>query len=81
MSAAPVRIAYRVPNAVRVPPAGGWGSIVAHKRLGADLFLLGFLHYQEEVECFGKRVLPLVRELEAQLPHSGPKSVSVAVPA
>ena len=32
--------------------------IVAYKRLGVDLFLLGFLHYQEEVEYFGKRVLP-----------------------
>ena len=31
-----------------------------------NLFLLGFLHYLEEVEYFGKRVLPLVRELEAQ---------------
>lgn len=44
--------------------------IVAYKRLGVDLFLLGFLHYHEEVEYFGKRVLPLVRELEAQLPES-----------
>ena len=42
--------------------------IVAYKKLGVDLFLLGFLHYHEEVEYFGKRVLPLVRELEAQLP-------------
>jgi dimethylsulfone monooxygenase len=33
-----------------------------------DLFLLGFLHYQEEVEYFGTRVLPLVRELEARQP-------------
>ena len=40
--------------------------IVAFKRRGVDLFLLGFLHYLEEVEYFGKRVLPLVRELEAQ---------------
>ncbi|SDR23322.1 FMNH2-dependent dimethyl sulfone monooxygenase [Thermostaphylospora chromogena] len=40
--------------------------IVAYKRLGVDLFLLGFLHYLEEVEYFGKRVLPLVRELEAE---------------
>ncbi|MBZ4019042.1 dimethylsulfone monooxygenase SfnG [Streptomyces purpurogeneiscleroticus] len=40
--------------------------IVAYKRLGVDLFLLGFLHYLEEVEYFGERVLPLVRELEAQ---------------
>ncbi|MEU1263848.1 dimethylsulfone monooxygenase SfnG [Streptomyces cellulosae] len=43
--------------------------IVAYKRLGVDLFLLGFLHYHEEVEYFGKRVLPLVRELEAQQPE------------
>jgi len=28
--------------------------------------LAGFLHFQEEVEYFGKRVLPLVRELEAK---------------
>ena len=30
-----------------------------------NLILGGFLHYLEEVEYFGKRVLPLVRELEA----------------
>jgi dimethylsulfone monooxygenase len=42
--------------------------IVAYKRLGVDLFLLGFLHYLEEVEYFGKRVLPLVRELETARP-------------
>ncbi|WP_190125542.1 dimethylsulfone monooxygenase SfnG [Streptomyces inusitatus] len=40
--------------------------IVAYKRLGVDLLLLGFLHYLEEVEYFGRRVLPLVRELEAR---------------
>ncbi|WP_416975893.1 dimethylsulfone monooxygenase SfnG [Streptomyces sp. 4F14] len=40
--------------------------IVAYRKLGVDLFLLGFLHYHEEVEYFGKKVLPLVRELEAQ---------------
>lgn len=38
--------------------------IVAYKRVGVDLILGGFLHFQEEVEYFGKRVLPLVRELE-----------------
>lgn len=38
--------------------------IVALKRAGADLILLGFLHFQEEVEYFGKHVIPLVRELE-----------------
>ena len=39
--------------------------IVAYKRLGVDLILGGFLHFQEEIEYFGERVLPLVRELEA----------------
>ncbi|MEJ0046146.1 MAG: dimethyl sulfone monooxygenase SfnG [Rhodospirillales bacterium] len=40
--------------------------IIAMKAAGANLILLGFLHFQEEVEHFGKRVIPLVRELEAQ---------------
>ena len=40
--------------------------IVALKAVGVDLVLSGFLHFQEEVEYFGKRVLPLVRELEAR---------------
>ncbi|KWA16126.1 dimethylsulfone monooxygenase SfnG [Burkholderia territorii] len=40
--------------------------IVALKAVGVDLVLAGFLHFIEEVEYFGKRVLPLVRELEAQ---------------
>ena len=40
--------------------------IVELKAAGADLVLLGFLHFQEEVEAFGKQVLPLVRELEAR---------------
>jgi dimethylsulfone monooxygenase len=39
--------------------------IVALKAIGVDLVLAGFLHYLEEVEYFGKKVLPLVRELEA----------------
>lgn len=38
--------------------------IVAFKRVGVDLILGGFLHFQEEIEYFGKKVLPLVRELE-----------------
>ncbi|WP_392896579.1 dimethylsulfone monooxygenase SfnG [Streptomyces sp. LN699] len=49
--------------------------IVAYKLLGVDLLLLGFLHYLEEVEYFGKRVLPLVRELEAALPEREPATV------
>jgi FMNH2-dependent dimethyl sulfone monooxygenase len=40
--------------------------IIALKDAGADLILLGFLHFQEEVEFFGKNIIPLVRELEAK---------------
>jgi FMNH2-dependent dimethyl sulfone monooxygenase len=40
--------------------------IVAYRRLGVDLILAGFLHFQEEIEYFGAKVLPLVRELESQ---------------
>lgn len=41
-------------------------SIVALKAIGVDLILSGFLHFQEEVAYFGEKVLPIVRELEAQ---------------
>jgi dimethylsulfone monooxygenase len=40
--------------------------ILALKDAGANLILLGFLHFQEEVAYFGKHVIPLVRELEAK---------------
>ncbi|KWT69071.1 methylene tetrahydromethanopterin reductase [Hyphomicrobium sulfonivorans] len=40
------------------------------KDSGADLILLGFLHFQEEVEFFGKNVIPLVRKLEAERPYA-----------
>jgi len=39
--------------------------IVAFKAAGVNLILGGFLHYLEDVEQFGKKVVPLVRELEA----------------
>jgi FMNH2-dependent dimethyl sulfone monooxygenase len=39
--------------------------IIALKNVGVNLVLLGFLHFQEEVEYFGKHVIPLVRKLEA----------------
>jgi len=39
--------------------------IVALKAVGVDLVLTGFLHFIEEVEYFGQKVLPLVRALEA----------------
>jgi FMNH2-dependent dimethyl sulfone monooxygenase len=45
--------------------------IVAYKQRGVDLMLLGFLHYLEDVAYFGERVLPLVRELEAEAAASG----------
>lgn len=38
--------------------------IIALKNVGVDLILSGFLHFIEEVEYFGQKVLPLVRELE-----------------
>lgn len=38
--------------------------IVALKQAGVDLLLLAFLHFQEEVEYFGREIIPLVRELE-----------------
>ncbi len=40
--------------------------IVALKRIGVDLVLAGFLHFIEEVEYFGREVLPRVRQLEAE---------------
>jgi FMNH2-dependent dimethyl sulfone monooxygenase len=40
--------------------------ILEYRAAGVDLVLAGFLHYLEEVEYFGKRVLPLVREFESQ---------------
>ncbi|BCQ35194.1 dimethyl sulfone monooxygenase SfnG [Erwinia rhapontici] len=40
--------------------------IIALKEAGVSLMLLGFLHFQEEVEFFGLEVIPLVRELERQ---------------
>lgn len=41
--------------------------IVEYKKIGVNLFLTGYLHFQEEVEAFGRDVLPIVRELEADL--------------
>ncbi|WP_421698188.1 dimethylsulfone monooxygenase SfnG [Ancylobacter sp.] len=46
--------------------------IIELKRNGIDLVLAGFLHFQEEVEYFGARVLPLVRELEAEAARRTP---------
>ncbi|MDA3627751.1 dimethyl sulfone monooxygenase SfnG [Saccharopolyspora sp. WRP15-2] len=45
--------------------------IVEYKKRGANLLLLGFLHYLDDVEHFGRYVLPIVRELEAELDRTG----------
>jgi dimethylsulfone monooxygenase len=41
--------------------------IIDYRKLGVGLILSGFLHFQEEVDYFGLKVLPIVRELEAEL--------------
>lgn len=46
--------------------------IVELKAVGVDLVLTGFLHFIEEVEYFGRKVLPLVRELEARAAAAQP---------
>ncbi|MDN5750175.1 MAG: dimethyl sulfone monooxygenase SfnG [Pseudonocardia sp.] len=45
---------------------------IEYKRRGANLLLLGFLHFQEEVEYFGAHVLPIIREKEAELAEREP---------
>lgn len=40
--------------------------IIALKAIGVDLVLLGFLHFQDEVQSFGERVIPLVRQYESK---------------
>ncbi len=59
------------------PPEQVAERIIAYKKRGVDLFLLGFLHFQEELEAFGEKVIPIVRELEADLARTGdPLSVA-----
>ena len=41
--------------------------IVEYKKIGVNLFLTAYLHFQEEVAAFGADILPIVRELEADL--------------
>ncbi|KAG4417958.1 hypothetical protein IFR04_008925 [Cadophora malorum] len=40
--------------------------ILLLKSLGIDIVLLAFLHYEEDIEVFGREVLPLVRKMEAE---------------
>lgn len=41
--------------------------IIELKKAGVDLILTAFLNYDEDIENFGKKVIPLVREKEASL--------------
>jgi FMNH2-dependent dimethyl sulfone monooxygenase len=49
---------------IGTPEQVAW-RIVELKQAGIDLVLTGFLHFEEEVAYFGRRVVPLVRALEA----------------
>jgi FMNH2-dependent dimethyl sulfone monooxygenase len=46
--------------------------VIEYKKLGVDLNLLCFLHVKEEIEQFGQKVLPIIREKEAELVGSQP---------
>lgn len=41
--------------------------IIELKKIGVDIVLTGFLHYEEDLQAFGERVIPLVREKEQAL--------------
>ena len=50
--------------------------IIELKSIGVDLVLSGFLHFIEEVEYFGEKVLALERELEEAQKNSHPHSTA-----
>lgn len=41
--------------------------IIEYKKIGVDIILTGFLHYDEELQAFGEKVIPLVKQKEAEL--------------
>lgn len=41
--------------------------MIEYKKIGVNLFLTGYLHFQDEIEAFGREVLPIVRAKEAVL--------------
>ncbi|OXM49043.1 dimethylsulfone monooxygenase SfnG [Amycolatopsis alba] len=55
---------------------------IEYKKRGANLLLLGFLHYLEDVEHFGKHVLPVIRAKEADLERGAatPEPVAASTP-
>lgn len=40
--------------------------ILLLKSLGIDIVLIAFLHYEDDIQNFGEKVLPLVRKLERE---------------
>ena len=38
--------------------------IIELKKIGIDIVLTGFLHYEEDLRAFGEKVIPIVREKE-----------------
>ncbi|MEV7553237.1 dimethylsulfone monooxygenase SfnG [Amycolatopsis sp. NPDC089917] len=55
---------------------------IEYKKRGANLLLLGFLHYLEDVEYFGKHVLPVIRAKEADLERGAatPEPLAASAP-
>ena len=45
-------------------PAQIADRILLLKSLGVDILLTAFLHYDEEIEAFGRDVIPLIRKAE-----------------
>ena len=38
--------------------------IIELKKIGVDIVLTGFFHYEEDLKAFGEKVIPIVREKE-----------------
>ncbi|MFF2288583.1 dimethylsulfone monooxygenase SfnG [Peribacillus butanolivorans] len=41
--------------------------IIELKKIGVDIILTGFLHYEEDLQVFGEKIIPLVRQKEAKV--------------
>lgn len=45
--------------------------ILEYKNRGVNIMLIGVLHFEDEIEHFGRTVIPIVRELEAEQARTG----------
>ncbi len=45
--------------------------IIELKKRGVELILVGFLHYDKDLQAFGEKVIPLVRKKEKELTEKG----------